>query len=123
MNSKPFADPSDDSKLILEYDAYVKKTVKAGGIPQTPDSWMEARSPKQVETSVSKPIEYSQAEKEKIGDAFAALLVPNGFGSRFEIMRAEIIQWYALKRTVDRVFHKLVDIEVLKQRKEYNVCK
>lgn len=126
MSNKPFADPSDDSKLILEYDAYVKKTVKAGGIPLTPDAWIAA-SPyqkvnniqpqsKAIETPVSKPVEYSEKEKEKIGNAFAALLIPQGFGSRAEIVRAELKQWYALKRQVDRVFHKLVDLELVKQR-------
>lgn len=42
MNAKPYADPSDESKMILEYDSYVKKTVKAGGTPLTPDAWIAA---------------------------------------------------------------------------------
>lgn len=115
QDNRPFADPSDESKLILDYDRYVKTTVKAGGTPQTPDAWMEARKPVPIKP-IPEPEQQSEADKQRIQDAFSNLMIPQGFGSRAERMRNEIKQWYALKRTIDRVFNKLLDAEVLKQR-------
>lgn len=68
----------------------------------------------------SKPVEHSEKDKERIASAFSSIMIPQGFGSQAERARAEIKQWYALKREIDRVFNKLIDIEVLKQRHNSN---
>jgi hypothetical protein len=124
MDKRPFADPSDESKLILEYDAYVKQTVRSGGTPLTPDAWLAIKQPApqpKAAESVPAPVEHTEADKTRIADAFAAMLIPQGFGSRAEIVRAELKQWYALNRTVNRVFNTLCNAEVIKRREAKHI--
>jgi hypothetical protein len=116
MNARSFADPSDDSKLILEYDAYVKTTVRNGGIPLTPDAWQAQRqTPKPVPETATEQLEYTEHETQKIQNAFSNLMVAAGFGSQAERKREELRQWYNLKREVNRVFEKLIDVETTRR--------
>jgi hypothetical protein len=112
MDNRPFADPSDGD-LILEYDAYVKTTVKGGGSPLTPDAWIATRkpAPKPVQ-----PAKSTERDTRSIQNAFAALLIPQGFGSHAERTRAEIQREYEIKRYVNTVFNKLLDAECLKRK-------
>src|SRR5688500_7634782 len=120
MDKRPFADPSDELKLVMEYDAYVKKTVREGGDPLSTNAWLELYynvppdqpAPKAEPMPVPQPVEHTEADKTRIADAFAALLIPQGFGSRAEIVRAQLKQWYALNRQINQVFDKLCNAEV-----------